>query len=61
MKKVILIIRDGWGHGEHDKGNAQFHAKTPNHDFYKKIIPLLNWIVLAMLLVILGVFKAGQK
>jgi 2,3-bisphosphoglycerate-independent phosphoglycerate mutase len=39
MKKVILIIRDGWGHGEHDKGNAQFHAKTPNHDFYKKNYP----------------------
>jgi len=35
-KKVMLIIRDGWGHGKHDKGNAIFHAKTPNHDRYKK-------------------------
>ncbi|MFH2028986.1 MAG: 2,3-bisphosphoglycerate-independent phosphoglycerate mutase, partial [Nanoarchaeota archaeon] len=39
MKKVILIIRDGWGHGKHDKGNAIFHAKTPNHDFYKTNYP----------------------
>jgi len=36
MKKITLIIRDGWGHGKHDKGNAVFHAKTPNHDFYKE-------------------------
>lgn len=39
MKKVMLIIRDGWGHGEHYKGNAVFHAKTPNHDSYKKDYP----------------------
>lgn len=39
MKKVLLIIRDGWGHGEHDKGNAIFHAKTPNHDFYRDNYP----------------------
>ena len=38
-KRVILIIRDGWGHGRHNKGNAVFHAKTPNHDFYKKNYP----------------------
>jgi 2,3-bisphosphoglycerate-independent phosphoglycerate mutase len=38
-KKVILIIRDGWGHGEHNKGNAIFHANTPNHDNYKKNYP----------------------
>ncbi|MFH1408285.1 MAG: 2,3-bisphosphoglycerate-independent phosphoglycerate mutase [Nanoarchaeota archaeon] len=37
--KVMLIIRDGWGHGKHDKGNAIFHAKTPNHDFYTKHFP----------------------
>jgi len=38
--KVMLIIRDGWGHGKHDKGNAIFHAKTPNHDKYKKEYPV---------------------
>lgn len=35
----MLIIRDGWGHGKHDKGNAIYHAKTPNHDNYKKDYP----------------------
>ncbi len=39
MKKVLLIIRDGWGHGKHNKGNAIFAAHTPNHDFYKKNYP----------------------
>ncbi|MFH1642521.1 MAG: 2,3-bisphosphoglycerate-independent phosphoglycerate mutase [Nanoarchaeota archaeon] len=39
MRKVLLIIRDGWGHGKHDKGNAVYHAKTPNHDFYKTNYP----------------------
>ena len=39
MKKVMLIIRDGWGHGEHKDGNAIFKANTPNHDFYKKNYP----------------------
>lgn len=37
--KVMLVIRDGWGHGRHDKGNAIFHANTPNHDFYKENFP----------------------
>jgi len=35
----MIIIRDGWGHGEHDKGNAIFKAKTPNHDKYKEKYP----------------------
>jgi 2,3-bisphosphoglycerate-independent phosphoglycerate mutase len=39
MAKVMVIIRDGWGHGRHDKGNAIFHAKTPNHDYYKEHFP----------------------
>ena len=38
-KKVMLIIRDGWGHGKHNKGNAVYIAKTPNHDFYKANYP----------------------
>ncbi|MBN1156044.1 2,3-bisphosphoglycerate-independent phosphoglycerate mutase [Candidatus Woesearchaeota archaeon] len=37
--KVLLIIRDGWGHGKHDKGNAIFHANLPNHNFYKTHYP----------------------
>ncbi|NOX71773.1 MAG: 2,3-bisphosphoglycerate-independent phosphoglycerate mutase [Candidatus Micrarchaeota archaeon] len=39
MKKVILIIRDGWGHGPHYEGNAIWKAKTPNHDYYKEHFP----------------------
>jgi len=39
MNKVMLIIRDGWGHGEHNDGNAIFKAKTPNHDYYKENYP----------------------
>jgi len=39
MRKVVLIIRDGWGHGKHYKGNAISNAKTPNHDFYTKNFP----------------------
>jgi len=37
--KVMMVIRDGWGHGKHDKGNAISHAKVPNHDFYKTHYP----------------------
>ena len=29
MKKVILLILDGWGIGKHDKSDAIFNAKTP--------------------------------
>ncbi len=39
MKKAILIIRDGWGHGAHTEGNAIAHAHTPNHDTYKEKYP----------------------
>ncbi|MCK5282617.1 MAG: 2,3-bisphosphoglycerate-independent phosphoglycerate mutase [Nanoarchaeota archaeon] len=38
--RVMLIVRDGWGHGEHYKGNAISHAKTPNHDYYKENFPV---------------------
>lgn len=37
--KVILVIRDGWGHGKHNKGNAIFHANVPNHNYYTKNYP----------------------
>jgi 2,3-bisphosphoglycerate-independent phosphoglycerate mutase len=33
-KKVILIIRDGWGYSEENKGNAIMAAKVPNNDKY---------------------------
>jgi 2,3-bisphosphoglycerate-independent phosphoglycerate mutase len=33
-KKVILIIRDGWGYSENSNGNAIMEAKTPNSDRY---------------------------
>ena len=34
MKKVVLIIRDGWGDDKPGKYNAVSHAKTPNMDKY---------------------------
>lgn len=38
-KKVVLIIRDGWGHSKNEYGNAIMAAKTPNHDKYVKEFP----------------------
>lgn len=38
-KKVVLIIRDGWGHSDSEYGNAIMKAKTPNHDKYVKDFP----------------------
>ena len=38
-KKVILIIRDGWGYSENSYGNAITAAKTPNADKYLKEYP----------------------
>jgi len=32
MKKVALVILDGWGHGNKDKSNAIFNANTPYID-----------------------------
>ena len=38
MKKVSLIILDGWGHGKKDSSNAVFKAKTPYVDsLYKNL------------------------
>ena len=40
MRKVLLIVRDGWGVGrEDDRYNAVRSAKTPNIDFYLKNYP----------------------
>ncbi len=37
--KVLLIIRDGWGHGKPDKGNAIYNAHVPNHTYYTQNFP----------------------
>ena len=33
-RKVILVVRDGWGYTEEHKGNAAYLADTPNDDRY---------------------------
>jgi len=38
-KKVLLIIRDGWGYSENPYGNLIMEAKTPNADRYLKEYP----------------------
>lgn len=38
-KKVILIIRDGWGYSENSYGNLIMEANTPNADKYLKEYP----------------------
>jgi len=38
-KKVVLIVRDGWGYSEETEGNAAALAKTPNNDRYMKEYP----------------------
>lgn len=38
-KKVILIVRDGWGYSENPYGNAIMEAKTPNSDKYLNEYP----------------------
>ena len=42
-RKVILIIRDGWGYSKEKKGNAPLQAKTPNND---KFIEKYPWTFL---------------
>lgn len=37
MKKILLIILDGWGYSEEIEGNAILRARTPNMDrFYRQ-------------------------
>lgn len=38
-KKVILIVRDGWGYSEKDRGNAVKAAWTPNEVKYRNEYP----------------------
>ncbi|MCX8189648.1 MAG: 2,3-bisphosphoglycerate-independent phosphoglycerate mutase [Candidatus Diapherotrites archaeon] len=39
MRRIIMVIRDGWGHNPKKEGNAIAHAKTPNTDFLMKNFP----------------------
>src|SRR5690242_9629258 len=39
MKKVVLIIMDGWGEGPHTKANAIYNSKTPFVDSLYKNYP----------------------
>lgn len=43
MKKIILIIRDGWGEGKNYPGNAPQHANIPNHKYFDQHYP---WTIL---------------
>jgi len=39
MRKVILVIRDGWGFSPKKKNNAIYEGKTPNTDQLMKKYP----------------------
>jgi 2,3-bisphosphoglycerate-independent phosphoglycerate mutase len=39
MKKVALLILDGWGHGDHSKADAIYNAKTPFIDHIEQTYP----------------------
>ncbi len=39
MKKVLLVIRDGWGYRESAEDNAIYQAETPNNDRFMKEYP----------------------
>ena len=39
MSRVILVVRDGWGHSEENRGNAVRLAHTPNDDRYMEEYP----------------------
>ncbi len=38
-RRVILVVRDGWGYTEETTGNAAYIAETPNHDRYMEQYP----------------------
>ena len=38
-RKVILVVRDGWGYTEEESGNAVYLASTPNNDYYMSNYP----------------------
>jgi 2,3-bisphosphoglycerate-independent phosphoglycerate mutase len=38
-RRVILVVRDGWGYTEETAGNAAYIAETPNNDGYMEQYP----------------------
>jgi len=38
-RRVILVVRDGWGYTDERKGNAAYMAHTPNDDHYMRTYP----------------------
>ena len=38
-KKTVLIILDGWGHGDRSKSDSIYHANTPFIDSLYKTYP----------------------
>ena len=38
-RRVILVVRDGWGYTEETTGNAAYIAETPNNDRYMEQYP----------------------
>ncbi len=38
-RRVILVVRDGWGYSEEKEGNAVYLAETPNNDRYLREYP----------------------
>ena len=38
-RRVILVVRDGWGYSEEKEGNAAYLADTPNDDMYMREYP----------------------
>ena len=39
QNRIILVVRDGWGHSEETNGNAAHMAYTPNNDRYMQEYP----------------------
>lgn len=39
QRRVILVVRDGWGYSEEKEGNAAYLADTPNDDRYMREYP----------------------
>lgn len=38
-RRIILVVRDGWGYSEEKEGNAAYLADTPNDDRYMREYP----------------------
>ena len=38
-RRIILVVRDGWGYTTETKGNAAYLAETPNNDRYMQEYP----------------------